>query len=129
DGGELVEGGVGAADEGEEGREGGGDVEVVVEAALEVGEGRGGEVWERRGRGVVADGRGGEPVVEVEETADGGACLREALEGEVQLLAVVGGEELEANGGGFVALLDEGAECDDVAEGLGHLLGVEQEEA
>src|SRR5690606_10669719 len=93
------------------------------------GERGGGEVRQGRGRSVVADGRGREPVVEVEEAADGGAGLLEAIEREIQLLAVVGGEELEADGGGLVALFHERAQGHDVAEGLGHLLGVEEQEA
>ena len=63
------------------------------------------------------------------EAVDGVGGLGEAVEGEVELVAVRDREEKEADGGGAVALEQQVAEGVEVALGLGHLLAFNEEEA
>ncbi len=123
----AVEGGVGLADEGEEGGESGGDVQVVVECVFEGVDGAVDEGREVGAGCVVGDGSEVEAVLEVEDAAERGLSVIEPVEGEVELVAVVGGEEEVADGGGREATFEEVAEGEDVAHGLGHLVAVDEE--
>ena len=126
----LVGGGVDGAEDVEDGGAGFGGVEVVVE--------RGGEVEiafaDQVGEGVVG-GRRVRPVavadavVEGAQAIDGVGGFDEAVEGEVELVAVGHAEQKEADGRSAVALEQEVAEGEEVALGLGHLLAFDEQEA
>ena len=124
----CVGGGVGGADEIEDGGAGFGGVEVVGEGGgvvvLGLG-GGGGDV------GVEAFGEAAfqHALVEGAEAVDGVGGFGEAVEGEVHLVAVGDGDEQEADGGGAIAFEQQVAEGVEVALGLGHLLAFDEEEA
>ena len=63
------------------------------------------------------------------EAVDGVGGLGEAVEGEVELVAVGDGDKKEADGGGAIAAEEEVAEGVEVALGLGHLFAFDEEEA
>ena len=126
----VVGGGVGGADEVEDGGAGFGGVEVV---------GEGGGVGIVRLRAVRramsvsspcgAAGPCWSTLAEGAQAVDGVGGFGEAVEGEVELVAVGDGDEQEADGGGAVALEQQVAEGVEVALGLGHLAAFDEQEA
>ena len=119
----LVHGAVGVADQIEEGAEGGGDVEVVVEG--------GGKFVFRNERARLAPLRGGgqfgEALLPSVEPLQRAAGSGQSLEGEVEREAVVGGEKHVAHLASGPAFVEEIAQGVEVAERFGHLASIDHE--
>ncbi len=122
--------------------EGGGEVGVALADCFRQGAGRRGNgrslpfaALRSSGRILVGDGdalgpvAGADAVVEGAQALDGVGGFGEAVEGEVELVAVGHAEQKEADGRCAIALEKEVAEGEEVALGLGHFFAFDEQEA
>ena len=124
----LIDGGVGGADEIEDGCAGFGGIQVVSEGGHVVGL----RLFQRRPeRGVVPGARLAcvEALMEGPQALDGVGGFGKSVEGEVELMAVGHGDQREADGRGLVALEQQVAQGVEVALALRHLAAVDEQEA